>query len=228
MKQISPLPSQPITNFPIHETLTLEGKGVVVGCDPGPEHSAFALVTTEGNQIYCPWVRYISNAEIFDGSATDFGELFPTPAAAFVYEKTVNHGRVVGAQVFNTCAASGMIRYLARSCGLAQSAVVAVSPSMWRFVTVGFGSAKDSETRETLENGLQIPGIKELINAESKRAKKEYGLTKPCTSHLRDAVGVAAAALLSTVRLGPGGLFSMAEVIWTSKALDGGADEQVR
>lgn len=223
MKQTAPQTAPAvITESLVPEETNFAGSFAVVGCDPGPTHSAFARVEFKDGELACTYAAYLPNRELLEMRPEDFARrMTGQPAGVFAYEKTANHGRVVGALVFDTCAASGMIRYLARASGLAVNAVYAISPSMWRYLTVGFGAAKDPDTKKALTEVLNVRDADRWVKLENARAKAGYGLTKPCTSHLRDAIGVAVAVFLGKLRLGPGGVTDVADTVWKKGDLYG-------
>lgn len=175
----------------------------VIGCDPGPEHSAFALLDMWKREVID--VAYVPNVEFskcttfrsFTGLLTKSGatgkqfshvldEWFRK--SAFVFEKCGVQAGGANAMVFETCMTAGEIRHLA---GYMMNCY-AFLPSDWRYILTGKGSANDTIVRNVLLT--LTPNCDILTRSYSTKAKKMLNLKKPITSHLRDAVGVALAS----------------------------------
>lgn len=180
---------------------------LVVGCDPGPEFCAYALVAREGSRLVLSTVQYICVSELLrpfqprptpdERARPEFNRVFGGLLGdkfVFAFEKmTTRYGAIPGATVFDTCRNSGVCLASAVSYGAVH--VYAISPSDWRLAFCGASNATDAATRAALIECFGS-GAEGAIQAESKRAKTAYGLSKPVTSHLRDAVGVAAGLFL--------------------------------
>lgn len=174
----------------------------ILGCDPGPEHSAFALLEVDGVSG-TPSVKAVSYAENDLISLHDWRE-FPTLLESFgsgefseafrhdltyAFERCSVQAGGANAMVFETCMAAGEIRYVMRRFLLCR--ICAFSPSDWRYILTGKGCANDANVRNLLLTLL--PECDTICRSYSKKAKDMYGLRKPITSHLRDAIGVAMA-----------------------------------
>lgn len=181
----------------------------VVGCDPGPEYSAFVELTVGlDGYVHCDRAAYVSNEDLkaMHGGATlgdshlTTRKSFNTSPLVFAYERVSNQGRIVGKLVFDTCAISGDIcRHMRHD--MRADAIMSFTPSRWRYIITGLGNAKDSETRVALDD-MAVSGLAETLSAAAKAAKREYALTKSSLPHLRDAAGVALSVLLAWDKLG--------------------------
>ena len=181
----------------------------VVGCDPGPEYSAFVEITVGlDGYVHCDRAAYVSNKALNAmGCCDTLGDRYLTPRKSFntsplifAYERVSNQGRIVGKLVFDTCAISGDVcRHMRHD--MRASAIMSFTPSRWRYIVTGLGNAKDSETRVALDD-LAVSGLADALSAAAKAAKREYTLTKSSLPHLRDAAGVAISALLVWDKLG--------------------------
>lgn len=174
----------------------------VLGCDPGPEHSAFALLDMRKREVmdvaYVPNVKFGactgyqsfvsllcregSSGKFYDTLLNDYGK------SAFVFEKCGVQAGGANAMVFETCMTAGEIRHLA---GLMLPSY-AFLPSDWRYILSGKGSANDTIIRNILLT--LTPNCDTITRSYSTKAKKMLNLKKPITSHLRDAAGVALAS----------------------------------
>lgn len=195
-----------------------EDSVVVCGCDPGPTHSALVLL------MYGPemWFRCVGafywDNDLLDSMSASSGllDLKGWGIDTFAYERVGFQGRLVGQTVFDTAAMSGSLRRLFRH-EVRVNRIMSYSPSMWRYITTGVGSAKDSDTKAMLADA-DIEDLDYMIKAEMKRAKRAYRLTKPCGCHLRDAAGVALATFLTEMKVGCDGFKD--SVIWERPAYD--------
>ena len=186
----------------------------IIGCDPGPAHSAFALVYCDGMDPDVVDMAYVPNgriAEVRDPSefyklldeCSDSNKYFTesvtakASTCAFVFEKCGVQAGGANALVFETCMTAGAIRQLM---GHLANDSFAFSPSDWRYVLTGKGSANDTIVRNVLLT--LTPNCDILSRRFSTKAKKELNLKKPITSHVRDAAGVALALGLLTYRTG--------------------------
>lgn len=203
----------------------------VVGCDPGPEYSAFVEITVGlDGYVRCDKAAYVSNDSLkaMNGVST-LGDLYLTPRdpsnksrLIFAYERVSNQGRVVGKLVFDTCAISGDIcRHMRHD--MLSSAIASFTPSRWRYIITGLGNAKDSETRVALDD-FGVSGLADALSTAAKTAKREYKLTKSSLPHLRDAAGVALSVLLVWDKLGDD---SNEHILWPlGRAVTGESNER--
>lgn len=183
----------------------------ILGCDPGPEYSALAMVVARKDTLKpcCSGAAFISNEDLnaCNSKWDVITQFFPYGCRSLVdfpmvfsYERVANQGRIVGKQVFDTCAMSGSLCRHARH-DLKVDAIASFTPSGWRYIVTGLGNAKDSETRRVLED-FDIEYMKEHLNNASRFAKTRYNYAKSCMPHLRDAIGAALANFLTWQRMG--------------------------
>lgn len=183
----------------------------VIGCDPGPEHSAFALLEFDRLGPRTISAAYIRNDKMAGFSTVcdlaraldrqcggkDFLRAVDANGTAYVFEKCGVQAGGANAMVFETCMTAGEIRHLFLNAGVP---TFAFSPSDWRYVLTGKGCANDTMVRNLLLTLL--PDCDILVRSCSMKAKKELNLRKPITSHLRDAAGVALASAYLEYRKG--------------------------
>lgn len=182
---------------------------VVVGCDPGPTHCALVALRLSPEapglvDAECIGAEYLPNQEL---ETTRYDRLSMPSAQGnavdlFAFERVSCQGRIVGKTVFDTCSMSGVLRRIFR-CEAGARKIVAFNPSDWRYIVCGIGNAKDSEVRTALK-GYNVKGLEDEINKAAKAARAT--LARPCTSHLRDAAGVAFAVAMINYRLRDGEL----------------------
>lgn len=183
----------------------------ILGCDPGPEHSAFALVKCD-DATHKPSVEAVSYVEnelinlhdwhefwmILDGFGEgSFVDITGT-GLTYAFERCSVQAGGANAMVFETCMVAGEIRYVMRRNKMCS--MHSFSPSDWRYLLTGKGCANDANVRAILLT--LVPDCDTLLRSYSKKAKKMYDLKKPITSHLRDAVGVALATGFVNYRKG--------------------------
>lgn len=191
---------------PLYDLASLERTVpiTICGCDPGPEFCAFVAITynPEDHSAKCAAAGFLDNEllESMDNTNSLAKWLGLGDVHVFAYEKVANQGRIVGKQVFDTCAMSGSLRRHALH-DMGSKVIFSFMPSDWRWITVGFGNAKDTDTRASLHEA-EVDSLEAVIMAQAKAAKARYQLAKSCTPHLRDAAGVALACLLITRKLG--------------------------
>lgn len=182
----------------------------VIGCDPGPKHSAFALIGTNPGPrlVDLAYVRNRDLSKVADWThfvrALDDASLNRTfhtlAASAIALEKCGARFGISGnALLFETCMAAGVVRSLADR-GPEPGLAFAFAPADWRYVLCGKGGAKDTNVRDILLTVM--PDCDRLVKRCSKELKKKMNLTKPITSHLRDAIGVALATGFVKYRTG--------------------------
>lgn len=168
---------------------------LVVGCDPGPERCALALVSYNGT-FSIQGLAYPKWEAMLGTDCKEYASVIPSCGSSYVfaYEKvTARYGAVPGATTFDTCRNAGVVVSAMVRAGVDQ--VFGLGTVDWRVALGGRTNLKDSETRAAL---IQILGkdADAFITAEASRLKKAYGLEKPIGCHLRDAVGVAIGAYL--------------------------------
>lgn len=182
----------------------------IVGCDPGPEHCAFAALRVNGSKVSVEGLSYPSNREIrrarvwnefvdgclMDGCLGRFPRLSDSPC--LVFEKCGTQGVAPGQLTFETCMMAGEIRHIAHP----EIPVYAFTPGDWRYVATGKAGANDSIIRSVLLDILPEHDI--LVKKFSREARVKYGLTKSITSHLRDALGTALSVGMLRYRRGLG------------------------
>ena len=183
----------------------------ILGCDPGPEHSAFALVKCD-DETHIPSVEavsYVENELINLRYWSEFGALLggvgegsfsciTGPGLTYAFERCSVQAGGANAMVFETCMVAGELRYIMRrnkTCSMHS-----FSPSEWRYMLTGKGCANDANVRAVLLT--LVPECDTILRRYSKKAKKMYELKKPITSHLRDAIGVALATGFVNYRKG--------------------------
>lgn len=184
----------------------------ILGCDPGPEHSAFALLrcddATRNPSVEA--VSYVSNAGVAAldceslwgyltgcGSGESFAPIRGRDIT-YAFERCAVQAGGANAMVFETCMAAGELRYMVGSNHNCR--MHSFTPSEWRYVLTGRGCANDANVRAVLLT--LVPDCDTILRGYSKKAKKMYELKKPITSHLRDAVGVALATGFVNYRRG--------------------------
>ncbi len=184
----------------------------ILGCDPGPEHSAFALLRCDDatNNPSVEAVSYVSNANVAAldceslwGYLTGYGsgESFAPIRGrdiTYAFERCAVQAGGANAMVFETCMTAGELRYMVGSNHNCR--MHSFTPSEWRYVLTGRGCANDANVRAVLLT--LVPDCDTILRGYSKKAKKMYELKKPITSHLRDAVGVALATGFVNYRKG--------------------------
>lgn len=183
----------------------------ILGCDPGPEHSAFALVKCD-DATHKPSVEAVSYVEnklinlhdwnefwmLLDGFGKgSFADITGT-GLTYVFERCSVQAGGANAMVFETCMVAGEIRYIMRRNNMCS--MHSFSPSEWRYMLTGKGCANDANVRAVLLT--LVPECDTILRSYSKKAKKMYELKKPITSHLRDAIGVALATGFVNYRKG--------------------------
>ena len=183
----------------------------ILGCDPGPEHSAFALVKCD-DATHKPSVEAVSYVEnelinlhdwnefwmLLDGFGEgSFADITGT-GLTYVFERCSVQAGGANAMVFETCMVAGEIRYIIRRNKMCS--MHSFSPSEWRYMLTGKGCANDANVRAVLLT--LVPECDTILRSYSKKAKKMYELKKPITSHLRDAIGVALATGFVNYRKG--------------------------
>ena len=180
----------------------------ILGCDPGPEHSAFALVDCRKTPRVAA-LSYVPNDEInltgtsafvslLDGwSDMDFSPV-GGQSITYAFERCAVQTGGANAMVFETCMVAGELRYILRRNPFLE--MHSFTPSEWRYVITGKGSAKDANVRDVLLT--LFPECDILCRSYSRKAKAMHELKKPITPHLRDAIGVAAACGLVGFRQG--------------------------
>lgn len=183
----------------------------ILGCDPGPEHSAFALLKCD-DETHKPSVEAVSYVENELINLHDWRE-FPTLLSEFGYgnfagisgssvtyafERCSVQAGGANSLVFETCMVAGELRYIMRR--NLMCSMHSFAPSDWRYVLTGKGCANDANVRAILLT--LVPDCDTILRSYSKKAKKMYELKKPITSHLRDAVGVALATGFVNYRKG--------------------------
>ena len=183
----------------------------ILGCDPGPEHSAFALVKCDDapHKPTVEAVSYVENELINLHDWNEFWMLLDVfgegsfaditgPGLTYVFERCSVQAGGANAMVFETCMVAGEIRYIIRRNKMCS--MHSFSPSEWRYMLTGKGCANDANVRSVLLT--LVPECDTILRRYSKKAKKMYELKKPITSHLRDAIGVALATGFVNYRKG--------------------------
>lgn len=167
----------------------------VVGCDPGPEHCAFARVLRlPDSRLAVVAAAYPSYRELIDGGARVLGELFPKGGFAFCYEKvTSRYGACPGATTYDTCRNSGLALRWAVDNGADRA--YGLGTVDWRVALGGRTNLSDAEVRAELVRVLG-PEQDKAVAGMAKSLKQQYKLEKPIGCHLRDAVGVAVGAFM--------------------------------
>lgn len=182
------------------ETLIGVDEGVtkfVIGCDPGPERCALALVS-RNDVIGClqvDGVAYPRWDELIGDSDESLSAVLPRVRNfSLAYEKvTSRYGACPGTTTYDTCRNSGVV--ISRFVREGASAVYGLGTVDWRVSLGGRTNLTDAEVHAELRRILPSES-EDLVNAEARRMKKEYNLCKPIGCHLRDAVGVAVGAYL--------------------------------
>lgn len=194
--------SRTFDSNPIPGIDRIDAPRAVVGCDPGPEFCAFALVLRDGAVLRLAETRYIPVGDLIDsmvcGSVRNswlnarrsFTSVKADAPFVFAFEKmSTRYGAVPGATTFDTCRNSGICQAHATLAGAKK--VYGLSASDWRVAFGGSPHMKDSETRAEIINLFGEDADRE-IQRVSKAAKERHSLDKPVSGHMRDAVGVAA------------------------------------
>lgn len=206
------LDQTPANSYSLSEMMERGAVLDFVGCDPGPDHSAFVRVRvnpeTDTAEIisaeYIPnldprWTR--GNTKRRDLSADIPGHPAEgPPCGLFVYESCSNYGRIVGVSVFQTAAAGGELRGAYR--GFVP--VYGLPSPEWRRALTGFQNANDSMVRRRLTDfftpfgGGADPykGTKSAPGPWAALAKAGAKIpgdprSKSSVQHLLDAMGVA-------------------------------------
>lgn len=176
---------------------------IILGCDPGPQHSAFAVINCKDGGLAVDAVAYLPNKEISEecisvrgilGMIWDRGVVeapckYDLDKMVYVFEKCSVQAGGANSLVFETSMTAGELRHIISPC---VKGAYAFSPSDWRYILTGKGCANDTIVRQTLLTIL--PKYDIICRSYSSKAKKALNLKKPITSHLRDAAGVALAA----------------------------------
>jgi len=195
----------------IETTAEIRGHVVVLGCDPGPTHSAFALLNIPFMKMPEPGARvlgawYLPNGEVWKTLpkiAHDF-LLKGVRIDAFAYESCGCQGSAPGESTFETAAMGGEARAVIRP---HVHATYSFSPDRWRYALCGHGNAKDHNVAEGLRALFPATGggADPTTGTKSRPgplwALREAGAGGNAV-HLRDAVGVAVAPLLIRFRSG--------------------------
>lgn len=172
----------------------------VLGCDPGPERCAFALVRRDGDTLDVEALDYPAWQDLAASPTRALARVVPRTCAPFAlaYEKvTSRYGAMPGATTYDTCRNSGVVMGAAVRANA--EAVYALGTVDWRVALGGRSNLKDSEVRAELVR-LLGEEADSRVTAVAKSLKKEYNLPKPIGCHLRDAVGVAVGAYLMSRR----------------------------
>lgn len=169
----------------------------VLGCDPGPERCALALVRRDGDTLDVTALDYPAWQELAASPGCALARVVPsnphTPFA-LAYEKvTSRYGAMPGATTYDTCRNSGIV--ICAAVRTETRAVYALGTVDWRVALGGRSNLKDSEVRAELVR-LLGEETDSRVTAVAKSLKKEYNLPKPIGCHLRDAIGVAVGAYL--------------------------------
>jgi len=170
----------------------------VIGCDPGPEHCAFALIRRNDDGTlglidvaYPHWTDLIDDFDEGINRVVPFGG---TCGVVFAYEKvTSRYGAIPGATTYDTCRNAGIA--VARMVRYGVEAVYGLGTVDWRVALGGRTNLSDAETHAAIVSVLGEEQDKRL-SALAKDLKKCYNMAKPIGCHLRDAVGVAIGAFL--------------------------------
>lgn len=125
------------------EAAMAAGPCTVVGCDPGPEFSALAVITCRGGDYEFLGAEYVNNRDLTSPSfCIHFWDRAGAGAVRpvfFAYEKCGAQGKTPGESTFETAAMSGEIRRAFRN---HVTATYAMRSSDWRHAIAGAGNAK--------------------------------------------------------------------------------------
>lgn len=168
--------------------------GVVVGCDPGPEHCAFVALERRGDgtltlrgAAYPEWRELVTDPGAL-------AKVVPDAEFAFAYEKvTSRYGAMPGATTYDTCRNAGVA--LVRMVQAGAKAVYGLGTVDWRVALGGRTNLSDAEVHAALVSVLGEEQDRTL-SALAKEIKKWYNMPRPVGCHLRDAAGTAAGAFL--------------------------------
>ncbi len=183
----------------------------VLGCDPGPTHCAFALVTRQGNKLtlasvdYAPVARLVSYST---GAAPQWPVTAWSRPFAFAFEKvTTRYGSVPGATTFDTCRNSGVALVAAAAAGAEEAYGLATTD--WRVALGGSPRMKDSEVRREL---IELFGEEadKYVARRAREMKESLRIKEPPACHIRDAIGVAVGTYLMKRR----GAAAADRVVW--------------
>lgn len=186
---------------------------VVMGCDPGPEYSAFAAVQRVGDSLQLLGVAYESNRKLIETCVTmenlDALRLTKEIPLLLIESVGARYGMTPGATVFNTARAAGIItaRFAPRA-----KCIKTILPIHWRLTLGDTVRMSDADVRAALIDMLGEDADK-MIALIARTEKNRHKLAKPIGCHLRDAAGVAVSAFLANrARRG----LDMCETLWGS------------
>lgn len=183
----------------------------VLGCDPGPTHCAFALVTRSGNSLTLASVDYVPLARLVDAAVGAWRISCVsgwTRPFAFAFEKvTTRYGSVPGATTFDTCRNSGVALVAAVAFGAKESYGLATTD--WRVALGGSPRMKDSEVRREL---IELFGEEadKYVARRAREMKESLCIKESPACHIRDAVGVAVGTYLMKRR----GVAAADRIVW--------------
>lgn len=173
----------------------------IMGCDPGPTHSALALITAyEGDILLLAGAWYKPNEELasivpeFAGPHETAGD---GPLKLFAYERCGLMGRFVGQSVFETAAMGGELRRAYRP--LATQSF-ALRPSDWKLALTGVGNSKTPAVYEAICREFEpTGGGSDPYRGTKKQPGPLWGLYEAGAggkvTHMKDALGIAISVL---------------------------------
>jgi hypothetical protein len=172
------------------------GAVYVIGCDPGPESSAFVAIEVSGQKTALVAAEYASNTgtctthEVFLGGTRVFDR--PTFLA---YEVVGAQGRFCGESTFETAAMGGEIRGRLRP---VVDGIYRFIPSVWRHALTGQGNARAPLVYHEICKFFQpTGGGADPYKGTSKAPGSLWSFHKAGiggkVEHLKDALGVALA-----------------------------------
>jgi len=177
----------------------------IVGCDPGPTHSALVFVRMRDEKPTIVGARYVDNQDLRDGDVTCV--LQGSEGMWYLaLEKCGAQFKCVGESVFETAAMGGEIRRAFRPY---VTATYVFKPSEWRYLLCGQGNAKTPMIyaelcalfeptgggKEPYKGITGAPGPLWDLHEAGKGGNME---------HLKDALGCALALTRCVFRTGEG------------------------
>ena len=166
----------------------------IIGVDPGPTHCAIVKICTSPDSWFRLEYAYYLPIEYLE---TKFNVLADSNTI-FAYESCACQGNIVGASVFDTASNGGSLRCRALQQGVLRDNIYRFTPSDWRYIIAGSGSAQTSVIYAHIARRFEPKGggfdvMRGTVAMPGPLRQIYEGINKGCAEHLKDALGVAIA-----------------------------------
>ena len=164
----------------------------IIGVDPGPTHCAIAKIRTSPDSWFKLEYAYYLPIEYIE---TKF-DMSVNSDTIFAYESCACQGNVAGALVFETAANGGATRCRAAVLGVPRDRMYRFTPSDWRYILTGFGTAKTPDVYASLSRRFEPFGGGHDVMRGTQTLPGPLrdiyeGRNKGFAEHLKDAIGIA-------------------------------------